>query len=156
MICNPGMEPIPGFKTTFMIEKPGNGPPVSKGNKVTMHATGVVKETGKKFWSTKDPGQTPFQYTAGVGQVITGWDQVCARFFFPGVCVGGMRACIVHLHICLQMSGGVKLLPGLASGVRDTVYLGYLLTLDAHLSLRPAVFPPAGVPWNAVGRGPQA
>ena len=54
------------------------------------------------------------------------------------------------------MSGGVKLLPGLASGVRDTVYLGYLLTLDAHLSLRPAVFPPAGVPWNAVGRGPQA
>ena len=31
----------------------------------------VVKETGKKFWSTKDPGQQPFSYNAGVGQVIT-------------------------------------------------------------------------------------
>ena len=26
-------------------------------------------------WSTKDPDQEPFQYQAGVGQVITGWDQ---------------------------------------------------------------------------------
>lgn len=25
--------------------------------------------------STKDPGQKPFSYQAGVGQVITGWDQ---------------------------------------------------------------------------------
>ena len=32
-----------------------------------MHATGVVKETDKKFWSTKDPGQQPFTYNAGVG-----------------------------------------------------------------------------------------
>ena len=36
---------------------------------------GVVQESGKKFWSTKDPGQTPFSYQAGVGQVIKGWDQ---------------------------------------------------------------------------------
>ena len=42
---------------------------------VTVHATGVVKETGKRFWSTKDPGQQPFSYQAGVGQVIKGWDQ---------------------------------------------------------------------------------
>ena len=25
--------------------------------------------------STKDPGQQPFSYQAGVGQVIKGWDQ---------------------------------------------------------------------------------
>ena len=37
----------------------------------------VIKETGKKFWSTKDKGQQPFEYTAGVGGVITGWDQGC-------------------------------------------------------------------------------
>ena len=36
-----------------------------------------MKETGKKFWSTKDPGQQPFSYQAGVGGVITGWDQGC-------------------------------------------------------------------------------
>ena len=42
---------------------------------MTVHATGIVKETDKKFWSTKDPGQQPFTYQAGVGGVITGWDQ---------------------------------------------------------------------------------
>ena len=68
--------PIPGFKTTFSILKDGNGAAtVVKGSSVTVHATGVVVETGKKFWSTKDPGQQPFSYVAGVGQVITGWDQ---------------------------------------------------------------------------------
>ena len=52
-----------------------NSPTVAKGDTVTVHATGVVKETDKKFWSTKDPGQQPFTYQAGVGGVITGWDQ---------------------------------------------------------------------------------
>lgn len=69
--------PIKGFKTTYTILKDGDaaGPSVTKGSAVTVHATGVVVETGKKFWSTKDPGQQPFSYTAGVGMVITGWDQ---------------------------------------------------------------------------------
>ena len=40
--------------------KEGAGDEVSKGNTVTVHATGIVKETGKKFWSTKDDGQSPF------------------------------------------------------------------------------------------------
>mmetsp|Transcript_18928 Transcript_18928/g.29583 ORF Transcript_18928/g.29583 Transcript_18928/m.29583 type:complete len:96 (-) Transcript_18928:182-469(-) len=44
---------------------------------VVVHATGTVKETGKKFWSTKDPGQQPFRYQAGMKKVITGWDQGC-------------------------------------------------------------------------------
>ena len=37
-----------------------------------MHAKGTVAETSKVFWSTKDPGQKPFTYDAGVGAVITG------------------------------------------------------------------------------------
>jgi peptidylprolyl isomerase len=45
--------------------KPGDGAAVVKGATVTVHATGVVQETGKKFWSTKDPDQQPFTYTAG-------------------------------------------------------------------------------------------
>lgn len=61
--------------TVYNILKEGSGAAVSQGNTVTVHATGVVKETGKKFWSTKDPGQQPFTYKAGVGQVIKGWDQ---------------------------------------------------------------------------------
>lgn len=47
------MEAIPGYATTKKIEKEGDGPGIAKGNNVTVHATGVVKETGKKFWSTK-------------------------------------------------------------------------------------------------------
>eukprot|EP00922_Rhytidocystis_sp_ex-Travisia-forbesii_P009638 GHVS01014093.1.p1 GENE.GHVS01014093.1~~GHVS01014093.1.p1 ORF type:complete len:283 (-),score=98.13 GHVS01014093.1:328-1176(-) len=51
---------------------------VAKANRVTVHALGSVLESGgnkKKFWSTRDAGQQPFKYTAGVGEVITGWDQ---------------------------------------------------------------------------------
>jgi FKBP-type peptidyl-prolyl cis-trans isomerase len=68
---------LPGYKTTYRVHRAGDsdGPRVAKGSSVTVHATGVVVETGKKFWSTKDQGQHPFAYTAGVGMVITGWDQ---------------------------------------------------------------------------------
>ena len=62
--------PAPGCNgTTFTILKEGTGDGVTAGKNVTVHATGVIKETGKKFWSTKDPGQQPFSYQAGVGQV---------------------------------------------------------------------------------------
>lgn len=66
---------IPGAKTTYVIVTPGkeDAATVQVGDTVTVHATGIVAETGKKFWSTKDPGQKPFTYTAG-GGVIVGWD----------------------------------------------------------------------------------
>lgn len=68
---------IPGYQTTYDVVKPGGGSEVvAKGSTVTVHATGIVVETDKKFWSTKDAGQKPFTYQAGVGRVITGWDQV--------------------------------------------------------------------------------
>mmetsp|Transcript_13154 Transcript_13154/g.29947 ORF Transcript_13154/g.29947 Transcript_13154/m.29947 type:complete len:119 (+) Transcript_13154:72-428(+) len=68
-------EQVPGYATTREIINAGEGPPVEARNTVTVNATGVVQQTQKKFWSTKDPGQEPFTYTAGVGEVITGWDQ---------------------------------------------------------------------------------
>eukprot|EP00992_Anisonema_acinus_P008395 TRINITY_DN4483_c0_g1_i1.p1 TRINITY_DN4483_c0_g1~~TRINITY_DN4483_c0_g1_i1.p1 ORF type:complete len:117 (+),score=29.96 TRINITY_DN4483_c0_g1_i1:61-411(+) len=84
------MQSIPGCKTTYQIVTPGSGAAVSKGQTVTVHATGVVQNTGKKFWSTKDPGQSPFTYQAGVGKVITGWDQGCL-----GMQVGESRKLII-------------------------------------------------------------
>ena len=77
---------LPGYKTTYEVVTAGSGKTVSKGSKVKVHATGTVLETGKKFWSTKDPGQQPFEYTAGVGGVITGWDQGCL-----GMAIGEVR-----------------------------------------------------------------
>ena len=68
--------PAPGCNgTVYNIIKEGTGEGVKAGKTVTVHATGVIKETGKKFWSTKDPGQQPFTYQAGVGQVRTRGDE---------------------------------------------------------------------------------
>ena len=88
-------QPAPNCKgTTFEIKKAGNGgKAIAKGSNATVHATGVVKETGKKFWSTKDPGQQPFSYQAGVGGVIKGWDQGCL-----GMKVGEARELIIPAH----------------------------------------------------------
>ena len=64
------MTPAPGCNgTTMRTITPGSGKEITKGSTATVHATGVVKESGQKFWSTKDPGQEPFTYQAGVGQV---------------------------------------------------------------------------------------
>ena len=66
--------PVPGCATRFRVlnQAPPSAPVVERGDVVVVHAKGVVKETQKTFWSTKDPGQKPFEYTAGVGGVITG------------------------------------------------------------------------------------
>jgi len=81
------MEALPGYKTLFEVIKAGDiSRKVVQGDRVTVHATGTVKETGKKFWSTKDAGQKAFTYNAGVAQVITGWDQGCL-----GMSVGEVR-----------------------------------------------------------------
>jgi len=74
-VVKPRKIAIAGFKTTYEQQKGGSGAAVKTGNTVTVHATGIVQETGKRFWSTKDPGQQPFLCKAGVGQVIIGWDQ---------------------------------------------------------------------------------
>eukprot|EP00413_Alexandrium_margalefii_P044488 CAMPEP_0204583522 /NCGR_PEP_ID=MMETSP0661-20131031/45823_1 /ASSEMBLY_ACC=CAM_ASM_000606 /TAXON_ID=109239 /ORGANISM="Alexandrium margalefi, Strain AMGDE01CS-322" /LENGTH=116 /DNA_ID=CAMNT_0051592887 /DNA_START=80 /DNA_END=430 /DNA_ORIENTATION=+ len=84
------MEAVPGCATTKQTLTPGAGPTVGKGCTVTVHATGVVQQSGKKFWSTKDPGQEPFTYQAGVGEVITGWDQGCL-----GMQVGEERRLVI-------------------------------------------------------------
>ena len=59
--------------------KEGNGPKPVRGQAVTVECTGFVVESGKKFWSTKDPGQKSFTFTIGLGQVIKGWDEGVAQ-----------------------------------------------------------------------------
>ena len=78
---------ISGYRTTYDVITAGSGDTVTKGSSVTVHATGVVEESGYQFWSTKDKGQQPFTYNAGVGAVITGWDQGCL-----GMKVGEVRS----------------------------------------------------------------
>jgi FKBP-type peptidyl-prolyl cis-trans isomerase len=66
-----------GDQTVFNVVREGTGPAVvSAGSKVKVHAVGTVKETNKTFWSTHATKQ-PFEYVAGRGNVIVGWDQGC-------------------------------------------------------------------------------
>lgn len=66
---------IMGFEKTILRE--GTGAQVPKGKSVTVHCTGFGKnnDLSQKFWSTKDPGQQPFTFNIGRGQVIKGWDE---------------------------------------------------------------------------------
>ncbi|CAI5737576.1 unnamed protein product [Peronospora farinosa] len=62
---------------TKEILSAGTGPTPTKGASVTVHCTGYGKnrDLQEKFWSTKDPGQTPFTFNIGLQQVIKGWDE---------------------------------------------------------------------------------
>ena len=42
-------------------------------NPKSMECLDAVGCTDKKFWSTKDSGQSPFTYQAGVNKLIKGW-----------------------------------------------------------------------------------
>ena len=50
-----------------------------------MNYTGLLTN-GTKFDSSLNPGRTPFRFTVGAGQVISGWDQGV-----PGMKVGGKK-----------------------------------------------------------------
>ena len=81
--------------TTYKIITPGSGPAVSIGARVTVHAIGIVADSGRLFWSTTAQGEEPYTYTAGVGDVILGWDKV-------RIClcrsVEGFAPCTAHHH----------------------------------------------------------
>ena len=64
-----------GFTKTIIKE--GSGKKPSAGQTVTVHCTGYGKnrDLNEKFWSTKDPGQEPFSFQIGKGDVIKGWDE---------------------------------------------------------------------------------
>lgn len=66
-----------GFTKTVLREAPPSSPLPRRGQSVTVHCTGYGKnnDLSSKFWSTKDPGQSPFTFNVGMGRVIRGWDE---------------------------------------------------------------------------------
>jgi len=63
----------------------GDGAEAEKNSIVTVNYTGLLTD-GTKFDSSLNPGRTPFRFTLGAGQVISGWDQGVL-----GMKVGGKR-----------------------------------------------------------------
>lgn len=69
-----------GVEKTIITE--GNGPQPNKGQVISMHYTGWLKDTskpnsrGSKFDSSHDhPGGAPLDSPIGVGRLIKGWDE---------------------------------------------------------------------------------
>ncbi|GIY08950.1 peptidyl-prolyl cis-trans isomerase FKBP12 [Caerostris darwini] len=62
---------------TKEVIRMGAGNPPPRGSTITVHCTGFLADSMKKFWSTRDPGQKPFSFQVGVGSVIRGWDEGC-------------------------------------------------------------------------------
>ena len=57
------------------VIKPGTGAVVQKGNRISIHATGTLRD-GTVFWTTRTPGrERPVDLVIDDGQVIDGWIQ---------------------------------------------------------------------------------
>ncbi len=99
----------PGSSIQYLILKNGNGTKPSKYQKVTVHYTGWLLQepniVGTKFDSSVDRG-SHFQFTLGIGQVITGWDLSVAA-----MTIGEKRIVILPANLAYG-SRGVGSIPG--------------------------------------------
>ena len=101
--------------------KTGDGAAATPGNKVSVHYTGWLYNTGAKgakFDSSVDRGQ-PFQFTLGAHQVIAGWDEGVA-----GMKVGGKRTLIIPPELGYGARGAGGVIPPNATLMFDVELLG--------------------------------
>ncbi|KAJ3027692.1 UNVERIFIED_CONTAM: Peptidyl-prolyl cis-trans isomerase fpr2 [Siphonaria sp. JEL0065] len=89
------------------------------GDKLSMHYTGTLKESGKQFDSSV--GRRPFQFTLGAGQVIKGWDQG-----LNDMCVGEKRVLTIPASLGYGERGAGGVIPGGATLVFDVELLDIL------------------------------
>jgi peptidylprolyl isomerase len=99
----------------------GDGAQPARGQTVTVHYTGWLDEDGapgKKFDSSRDRG-SPFQFTLGVQQVISGWDLGVASMR-----VGGRRILRLSPEHGYGARGAGGVIPPNATLIFDVELLG--------------------------------
>lgn len=109
----------------YLILKEADAPAqdVQKGDQVTVHYTGwlldenAAEGKGKKFDSSVDRGK-PFQFQAGTGMVIKGWDEGVGLMK-----VGEKRRFIIPASLAYGSHGIGALIPPNASLVFDVELL---------------------------------
>jgi FKBP-type peptidyl-prolyl cis-trans isomerase FkpA len=84
----------------------GKGKEAVIGSTVVVNYTGwfykplAIKQRGRKFDSSLNPGRTPLDFPLGGGKVIKGWDQGVA-----GMKVGGKRTLIIPSELAYGKRG---------------------------------------------------
>ena len=101
--------PLPAVSGLQVEElEPGSGAPAQKGDWVTVHYTGWIKD-GRKFESSRDDDR-PFRFKLGAGTVIKGWD-----YGIAGMRVGGKRRLVVAQYLAYGSRGSGGNIPPYAT-----------------------------------------
>jgi len=97
--------------------KVGEGQTPKKGQTVTVHYTGWLKQNDQQFDSSVDRGK-PFSFTLGEGQVIPGWDEGVATMK-----AGGKRKLTIPANLAYGSRGAPGAIPPNATLVFDVELL---------------------------------
>lgn len=101
---------------------PGTGAEVAPGDAISCHYVGVSWTTGEEFDASWNRG-TPLDFTAGIGQVIQGWDQGLI-----GMKEGGRRRLEIPSHLAYGEAGA-----GAAIGPNETlIFVVDLVKVDKN------------------------
>lgn len=93
----------------YLIHEKGTGPVVKKGQTVSVHYTGFLTNSSKKFDSSLDKGLT-LNFEAGQGKVIRGWDDVILKF--P---IGTKATIFIPYHLAYGEQGRGEVIPPYAN-----------------------------------------